>query len=64
MVNISPPADDRRIPALTSLTIRETDVVRLVGHGMSNAEIGGRLTISAGTVKTHLNRAMDQARRV
>ncbi|MEU5264691.1 response regulator transcription factor [Amycolatopsis sp. NPDC021455] len=53
-----PPADDRRIPALTSLTLRETEVVRLVGHGMSNAEIAGRLTVSAGTVKTHLNRAM------
>ncbi|WP_410616576.1 response regulator [Amycolatopsis sp. lyj-109] len=53
----TPPAENR-VPALTSLTERETQVVRLVGHGMSNTEIAGRLTVSAGTVKTHLNRAM------
>ena len=52
----SPPAETT--PALKSLTERETQVVRLVGHGMSNTEIAGRLTVSAGTVKTHLNRAM------
>ncbi|MET8996823.1 response regulator transcription factor [Amycolatopsis sp. Hca4] len=53
----TPPAE-HPVPALTSLTERETQVVRLVGHGMSNAEIADRLTVSAGTVKTHLNRAM------
>ncbi|MEO6085945.1 MAG: response regulator transcription factor [Umezawaea sp.] len=54
----APPPSDRRIPTLMSLTARETEVVRLVGCGMSNAEIAVRLTVSAGTVKTHLNRAM------
>jgi DNA-binding NarL/FixJ family response regulator len=54
----APPADNRQLPTLTALTIRETQVVRLVGHGMSNAEIAGKLMVSAGTVKTHLSRAM------
>jgi DNA-binding NarL/FixJ family response regulator len=36
------------------LTDRELDVVALVAEGRTNAEIGARLYITAGTVKTHL----------
>jgi DNA-binding NarL/FixJ family response regulator len=54
----APPPTTDRFPPLTSLTPRETQVVRLVGHGMSNAEIADELMVSAGTVKTHLSRAM------
>jgi DNA-binding NarL/FixJ family response regulator len=36
------------------LTDRELDVVALVADGLTNAEIGARLYITAGTVKTHL----------
>jgi DNA-binding NarL/FixJ family response regulator len=54
----APPPDNRQVPALASLTARETEVVRLVGHGMSNADIARRLMVTAGTVKTHLSRAM------
>ncbi|MER7007183.1 response regulator transcription factor [Dactylosporangium sp. NPDC000555] len=36
------------------LTNRETDIVRLVAQGLTNAQIGAELFISAGTAKTHI----------
>jgi DNA-binding NarL/FixJ family response regulator len=43
---------------LQELTDREREVVTLVGHGLSNAEIAQRLTVSPATAKTHVSRAM------
>jgi DNA-binding CsgD family transcriptional regulator len=36
------------------LTRREREVLALVAEGLTNAEIGARLWISAGTVRRHL----------
>ena len=43
---------------LTRISDREREVLRLVGLGMSNAEIAAALYISAGTVKTHMARLL------
>ncbi|MBV9404577.1 MAG: response regulator transcription factor [Acidobacteriaceae bacterium] len=37
------------------LTSRELEVLKLIGSGKSNKEIGGALSISEATVKTHIN---------
>jgi DNA-binding NarL/FixJ family response regulator len=43
---------------LEVLTERETEIVALVAHGLSNDEIAARLVLSPLTAKTHVNRAM------
>lgn len=47
--------DDR---VLEQLTARERQIVGLVAHGLSNADIATTLTISRATAKTHVSRAM------
>jgi DNA-binding NarL/FixJ family response regulator len=48
-----PPSGD-----LDELTEREREVMALVGTGLSNEEIAGRLIVSPATAKTHVSRAM------
>ncbi|MEV8388413.1 MULTISPECIES: response regulator transcription factor [unclassified Streptomyces] len=41
-----------------NLTAAEREVLRLVGTGLSNAEIADQLYLSAGTVKAHISRIL------
>lgn len=43
---------------LDRITEREREVLRLVGEGLNNAEIAGRLFITPLTAKTHVSRIM------
>ncbi len=47
---------------LSELTPRETEILRLVGNGLTNAQIAQRLVLSEATVKTHVKRLMGKLR--
>jgi DNA-binding NarL/FixJ family response regulator len=49
---------DPKPRALSGITDREREVLRLVGLGMSNAEIAASLFITIGTAKTHVARLL------
>lgn len=45
---------------IATLTIREREVIRLVGRGLKNEEIGKRLGLSEKTVRNHLTSVYDK----
>lgn len=52
------PPNHERARDLPLLTERERDIVRLVGHGLSNEEIARHRVISPATVRTHVSRSL------
>ncbi|MFJ3976462.1 response regulator [Streptomyces sp. NPDC090021] len=49
-------ADER----IARLTVREREVLSMLGEGLSNQDIAGRLGIGIGTVKTHVGAILEK----
>ena len=55
-----PPPGTAAPPGLQDLTERETEVLRQMARGLSNAEIAGELYVSEATVRTHVSHILQK----
>ncbi|SDN46750.1 two component transcriptional regulator, LuxR family [Streptomyces sp. cf386] len=55
-------ADDAEAGRVALLTEREREVLVLIAEGLSNADIGARIHLSAGTVKDHVSAILTKLR--
>jgi DNA-binding NarL/FixJ family response regulator len=56
----TPRTDPANDPRLAALTARETDTLRQVARGLSNAEIAAALYVTEHTVKTHVSNVLSK----
>ena len=56
----NPPAVPATPAALDALTSRETEVLMLIAHGMSNTQISDTLCIAMDTTRTHIKRILSK----
>ncbi|MBT2490564.1 response regulator transcription factor [Streptomyces sp. ISL-96] len=54
----APARAERARQLVTALSVRERDVLALLGEGLSNADAGKRLHMSEATVKTYVSRIL------
>lgn len=50
-----------RAPDATTISERQTDVLRLIARGFSNKEIAAQLSLSVKTIETYKARGMERA---
>jgi len=55
LMSVVPAEEGEKVVAAPQLTVRETDVLRLVTEGLSNGQIGARLYITTKTVSVHVS---------
>ncbi|WP_043262861.1 response regulator transcription factor [Streptomyces sp. CT34] len=60
MLRVGEPATAPGEDRIAGLTAREREVLAMLGEGLSNQDIAGRLGIGIGTVKTHVGAILDK----